>query len=641
MTSNQYSTLIGMLIISLLTACGGSTESASSSQVTADALPRQASQNGLSHAKNNGPANEDTSTSATQSNPTGNGDTSTDTTQPNPTGNGDTSTDTTQSNPAGNEDTSTDTTQSNPAGNEDTSTDTTQSNPAGLTSLPLNMSATALQQATISLNIIKPFDAFTSAFTLTVLDANTENEGEVIINGNDPIALFKGPSPISQFTGVVRDVVLQIPASYWIDGNNTVTFKYLSSEGYTVQNLDVAFQPEVFAPKIVLSADNVGFGTQGVGAISDPVPVTLTNEGNAPLNISDISVSSDFIETNNCSNFVPAGSECTINISFIPVTAGNYSGTLNITSDDTSNITQVYLAGITSNTDNSNSLLHVDFNENSIGAYASADIIKDFQVGMNGYNDYLAGTDYNSIDIVTDPANTGRGNVMRVKHSANTGGNGADSGGMTFRADFEKQEDVYLAYDLYLPLDHEWTKIVKNPGLITGTMLQASHGSTAPEPEGLVAFTSLITSDSPPAWPNRGYGALSAYYYNADEVQRNQFWNEVDPNSEDSNDQYNQPIGRWITIEMRVKMNTVTEEGVSGLKDGLLEIWVTDPQSWTGAHKVSSDQHKWRFTNSMGADGIWMVNYYGGKAGDSDNRPSKDNYHYYDNFIVSTTPITH
>ena len=88
-------------------------------------------------------------------------------------------------------------------------------------------------------------------------------------------------------------------------------------------------------------------------------------------------------------------------------------------------------------------------------------------------------------------------------------------------------------------------------------------------------------------------------------------------------------------------MNTVTKEGVSGLKDGLAEIWVTDPQRWVGARKVSSQLHRWRYTKTMKIDGLWMLNYYGGDASDPVNQPAREQYHYYDNFIVSTSPITH
>jgi hypothetical protein len=36
-----------------------------------------------------------------------------------------------------------------------------------------------------------------------------------------------------------------------------------------------------------------------------------------------------------------------------------------------------------------------------------------------------------------------------------------------------------------------------------------------------------------------------------------------------------------------------------------------------------------------------MYSFYGGSVSDPTNKPSKTQDEYYDNFIVSTTPITH
>ena len=248
-------------------------------------------------------------------------------------------------------------------------------------------------------------------------------------------------------------------------------------------------------------------------------------------------------------------------------------------------------------------LLYVDFNNRAIGPYAATDIKTDFQFGLNGYNEGDAGMRFGSLDIVSDPVQSGRGHVMRVKRNAGRSGASIKSGGMHFRADFAKQDEVYLAYDMYLAPDHEWVKHQKNPGLITGTLLEAGHAfGVEPEAEGLIAFSTTITSDSPPAWPVRGYGAMSTYFYDADVVKRNKFWSENDPSSQLSAEQYNQPLGYWITVEIHVKMNTVTQEGVSGLKDGIMEVWVTDPRRWVGSRKVTSHTHRWRITNTMGID---------------------------------------
>jgi hypothetical protein len=61
-------------------------------------------------------------------------------------------------------------------------------------------------------------------------------------------------------------------------------------------------------------------------------PVTLTNSGTLPLQISTIQISGTaFSETNNCGTSVAAGSSCQINVSFSPTSLGNFTGTLTVT----------------------------------------------------------------------------------------------------------------------------------------------------------------------------------------------------------------------------------------------------------------------------------------------------------------------
>ncbi|MBL1293148.1 MAG: hypothetical protein COB61_004665, partial [Thiotrichales bacterium] len=72
-----------------------------------------------------------------------------------------------------------------------------------------------------------------------------------------------------------------------------------------------------------------------------------------------------------------------------------------------------------------------------------------------------------------------------------------------------------------------------------------------------------------------------------------------------------------------------------GQRNGELKIWVDGV--------LMSDQpHRWRDAASTRLiDGMWMYSYYGGNPSDPRNRPPADQYHYYDNFIVSDSPITH
>ncbi|MBL4852255.1 MAG: hypothetical protein JKY90_08255 [Gammaproteobacteria bacterium] len=63
---------------------------------------------------------------------------------------------------------------------------------------------------------------------------------------------------------------------------------------------------------------------------------------------------------------------------------------------------------------------------------------------------------------------------------------------------------------------------------------------------------------------------------------------------------------------------------------------------WADGELIYDHNHNWRDAASTRLwDGIYMYSYYGGNPNDPRNRPPADQYHYYDNFIVSGSPITH
>lgn len=50
-------------------------------------------------------------------------------------------------------------------------------------------------------------------------------------------------------------------------------------------------------PQVSLSAFSLGFGSELVGSISQPLSVTVTNTGTVPLNITSIVAGTNFAET--------------------------------------------------------------------------------------------------------------------------------------------------------------------------------------------------------------------------------------------------------------------------------------------------------------------------------------------------------
>lgn len=100
---------------------------------------------------------------------------------------------------------------------------------------------------------------------------------------------------------------------------------------------------------VKLSPIGINFGNQKVGTTSSPVPVTLTNEGTETLDISQIIImgsnASDFGQTNNCGSSVPAGGQCTIQVTFTPTQTGQRSATLAVYDDGGGSPQEVALSG--------------------------------------------------------------------------------------------------------------------------------------------------------------------------------------------------------------------------------------------------------------------------------------------------------
>jgi hypothetical protein len=91
-------------------------------------------------------------------------------------------------------------------------------------------------------------------------------------------------------------------------------------------------------PVVTLSPTSLNFGPQLLGATSQPLPVMLSTNGT--LIINSIVASSEFAQTNNCGTGLPAGGNCTINVTFTPNALGLQNGTLTI-SDDAQGTPQV------------------------------------------------------------------------------------------------------------------------------------------------------------------------------------------------------------------------------------------------------------------------------------------------------------
>ena len=98
---------------------------------------------------------------------------------------------------------------------------------------------------------------------------------------------------------------------------------------------------------LVANPGMLSFGPQTVGAPSAAQTVTVTGSNGAL--ISNIATTGDFSQTNNCSAALTAGTSCSIEVVFTPVSEASLNGTLVITSSASSSPTIVTLSGTGTN----------------------------------------------------------------------------------------------------------------------------------------------------------------------------------------------------------------------------------------------------------------------------------------------------
>ncbi|VAW59501.1 hypothetical protein MNBD_GAMMA08-1387, partial [hydrothermal vent metagenome] len=334
----------------------------------------------------------------------------------------------------------------------------------------------------------------------------------------------------------------------------------------------------VIVSDISLSVDNIDFGNINVGSISDVFTVIITNSGDAPLNITEISVSENFIEDNNCNNFLPAGSSCQLSLNFVPTLAQRVTGTLLIDGDAAN---MPYAVSLTGTADGSPIkpayIFQQEFENYTVPViYTTTDVTRDFNINLSedkySWRQFPDGQQ----SIVADPDVSGtRGRVLRKTHRAGKLGNAEgmywmhrlnpaaknvnypsknergdatdinpdsnsniwdQTGGPPDLAAFinrQEQRDVvgdiaydelYFAYDVYLSANYFMPFSEKLPGIAAGTNLQASHGPVA-FPEGMYGINANFNLQSNEAWPGipDGEGALTFYNYDADRVQQSMF----------------------------------------------------------------------------------------------------------------------
>jgi hypothetical protein len=175
------------------------------------------------------------------------------------------------------------------------------------------------------------------SFTVTNIGPGTaaypsaSANGEIEQTNNCPAALPSGESCTIQ--------VVSVPVDLNAGGNVTVTAGGASSFF------------EVFAPvtsstnALAVSAASVNFGNQYAGIAYHPRILVVKNVAPTAVNLTAVSVSGPYSQTNNCPAPLAVGAECQISVTFSPAGNGAIAGTLTIANDSVGGPLSVGLAG--------------------------------------------------------------------------------------------------------------------------------------------------------------------------------------------------------------------------------------------------------------------------------------------------------
>lgn len=99
------------------------------------------------------------------------------------------------------------------------------------------------------------------------------------------------------------------------------------------------------APQAALSPSSLSFPSTTVGQTASAQTVTLSNPGNAELNIANVSASGPFGVQNSCGATLDPGKTCTMTVNYSPTAPGSSTGTLSVSDNASGSPQTVGLTG--------------------------------------------------------------------------------------------------------------------------------------------------------------------------------------------------------------------------------------------------------------------------------------------------------
>jgi len=182
----------------------------------------------------------------------------------------------------------------------------------------------------------------------------------IVDEGSAPLVITSITAPSSDFTesdncvGTVAarggTCTINITFTPTATGSVTDQFTIADNTPTSPHIITVTGTGVTNATSVTVAPTSLTFANTGVGSTTAAQTVTITNTGTSTLDITQISVTGDFTETNTCSaaplfNALGPGQSCTASVVFAPTASGNRTGALSIADNATGSPQSVALSG--------------------------------------------------------------------------------------------------------------------------------------------------------------------------------------------------------------------------------------------------------------------------------------------------------
>ena len=259
----------------------------------------------------------------------------------------------------------------------------------------------ALGTATInssSDSVFRHLDIYNSRTTALTLNSFSSNSKEVVLGGRSCTAVTDCSTGGNVRYCSAGTVLAPRSSNGACTASCSLCVAFApSSSGQRTANITLT-DTDASSPQIVVAngmgtnlsltpLSNQTFGNVNLGS-AETLPVTLSNAGTTPINITSISTNVDYSETNNCGSLLPPSTSCAIQVTFKPSASSSRPGALTIVSDDPASPQRYHLIG---------QGVGVGFNPSSLTFSSQA-------VGTTSAPQSVKVTNYNSTAVVMDNA---------------------------------------------------------------------------------------------------------------------------------------------------------------------------------------------------------------------------------------------